>query len=143
MPCNFVLAASLVWCARDCLGAAGVIVVQGWRVAERAAGAVPHAASSIFIPVLTISTLTGATVCGAAPHLIGIGSRAAALLASAVGSVLAATVAISALAFPTGVSTLSEVRCIHSARRTLLRQQKVGAADDVICVQDAKQEPKI
>jgi hypothetical protein len=89
---------------------AGATVVQGWRVTEHAAIAPHTAASTMIIPILVFLAPLALVVSGVAPQLVGPGSVNASLLAVVIGSVLTATVAISALRYPTGISTPTDVR---------------------------------
>lgn len=89
---------------------AALAVVQGWKVAEHAAANPSAAASVVPLPVLFFVLPLALIVAGTVPQFVGPGAGHAGLLAMVVGSMLTMTVAISTLRYPTGVSTLVDVR---------------------------------
>jgi hypothetical protein len=91
------------------LCAAGAAIIHGWKIAE-AAAIHPMSVVADIVPFLLVCTVPlGFVAAGLAPQLLGGGQQNALVLALVISGALTATVAISTLRYPVGVSSPPEV----------------------------------
>jgi hypothetical protein len=91
------------------LCAGGAAIIHGWKIAE-AAAMHPMSVVADIVPFLLVYAVPlGFIAAGLAPQLLGGGQQNALVLALVISGVLTATVAISTLRYPVGVSTPPEV----------------------------------
>jgi zinc transporter ZupT len=87
----------------------GADLIQGWKIAEAAAMR-PVSAAADIVPFLLIRAAPlGFIAAGLAPQLLGPGAKNVLVLTLVMSGVLTATVAVSTLRYPVGVSTPLEV----------------------------------